>query len=748
MAINANLLIAAPMLQDYLVDKTGVPLAAGIVTLYQDNNRTTFKNWYYQSGSPGAYTYIALPNPMTLSAAGTIQDAMGNDTIPFFYPFDEADQTVAQPYYITVDNANLQRQFTRQNFPYNPNGGSSGSTVQTLSNTIINNQFWRNIGTLTATTLASTVITGTPLSTSTAFYATVAPSQHDGYTFSDINFLKNANGGVDTITFTKFPQSSTPALTGDITPEYFLRHQASTGGGETLKYYQFPISLHVQTLDLANFTATIQAINNTGGAPGNTIQLYLYQYCGSGQASPAPIPIGAPIVLNNSWQKYERTASFPSDAAITLSTGGDDAWFLQVGLAPNATLDISFTLPSLFLGTTVPTNSFTTYDQVNAIISSPRTGDVRTSLNAFMPFGWTAMNDGTIGNAAVKTAPTTGVGFSRQNNDTWPLFNLIWNALSQYNNTATNLLAQMFDSAGNAVTYGATAIADWVANKQLSLTKMMGQVILGTVPLSSVIGASTIAYGRQQQYTATFTATQLGETLTASSSSGNLLITNGGTIPFYYGQPIVFSNSGGALPTGLVAATQYFAVPVSPTTLFVATTLQNALDNVLIAFGGAGSGTNTISTFGLVLTAANALSTFNGAPITFSNTGGALPTGINATTVYYVISMSSTIISVATTFNNAIQGIPINYTDAGTGTHTLYLNGVATYEGEYGHAQTEFELASHYHNYSLAGIVNLTVGATAENAGTTALNPTDSRGHNQLANVTQPGTFMNIFIKL
>jgi hypothetical protein len=36
MAINTNLLIAAPILQDYLVDKdTGFPLAAGVITFIE-----------------------------------------------------------------------------------------------------------------------------------------------------------------------------------------------------------------------------------------------------------------------------------------------------------------------------------------------------------------------------------------------------------------------------------------------------------------------------------------------------------------------------------------------------------------------------------------------------------------------------------------------------------------------------------------------------------------------------------------
>ena len=54
MAINPALLIAAPVLQNYLVNKDdGLPMANGVVTMYRDNSRTTLKNWYYQSGSPG-----------------------------------------------------------------------------------------------------------------------------------------------------------------------------------------------------------------------------------------------------------------------------------------------------------------------------------------------------------------------------------------------------------------------------------------------------------------------------------------------------------------------------------------------------------------------------------------------------------------------------------------------------------------------------------------------------------------------
>lgn len=197
MPINTDLLVAAPMLQDAFVDKDGTPMAGGKVTCYQDTSRTTLKNWYYQSGTPGNYTYVRLPNPLILSAAGTICDINGVDTIPFFYPYSELDQTQRQPYYITIVNKAQTNQITRANFPFmaeEENEAGSGSH----ENYIINNVFWRNIGTMNLTAVT---------------FATVAPSQHGTFRLPDICFFKSTVGGQDTVTFNKFPlRPSAPEL--------------------------------------------------------------------------------------------------------------------------------------------------------------------------------------------------------------------------------------------------------------------------------------------------------------------------------------------------------------------------------------------------------------------------------------------------------------------------------------------------------------------------------------------------------
>lgn len=555
MPINTDLLIAAPMLQDSFVDKNGEPMSSGIITCYQDNSRTTLKNWYYQSGTPGNYTYIKLPNPLTLSAAGTICDINGVDTIPFFYPYSELDQTVRQPYYITIVNHDQTNQITRANFPFLPNEGNV-TGQGSHENYIINNGFWRNVGTVNATNLLDTVI---------------APSQHDGFVYPDIHFIKNVTGGQDTITFTKFPLTLEPILTGDITPEFYINHVcANSPTGETQKSYFFPISLHVNTLAAVTYTATIQAQNAGGTAPGqNTINLFILQDTGTGTTSPAPFLIGS-ITLNSSWTKYEFSTVFPSTSGLTLGNGGDDALYLLVQMPLNISCDINFTRPSIYLSDDPPTNSFLTYDQVDSVISTARTGDIRTSINSFYPYGWVPMSDGTIGN------PSSNAN-TRANSDTWQLFNLIWSIANPYDSGAnSNPIAQMFTNLSVATNYGASAIADFNANKQLALTKSMGRVMLGSAPASIL--------------SITFKTT-----FTASSSSG-LLVTTANNFYIFVGMPVYVTNVGGGLPGNLVTNAIYYVTNIVSTNIFhLATSYANAIAGTAIAFSTSGTGTQTIT---------------------------------------------------------------------------------------------------------------------------------------------------------
>lgn len=681
MPINPALLIAAPMLQDSFVDKNGTLMANGTVTCYHDDSRTTLKNWYYQTGTPGNYTFLALPNPLTLSAAGTICDINGVDTIPFFYPYLETDEAVIDKYYITIVNQFDTNQITRANFPYNIEESGGLTTVTSFNNLIVNNGFWRNIAPNIVNTPLVSVALSTPFlsampvtigAVTTLYAGIVAPSQHDGFSMPDIQFLKDNLSATETVTFVPFPLTNTQPISNNIVSEYYLSHNTTSAGiSETVKCYQFPISLHINTLPSVNYTVTIQAQN--AGSSG-VITLNILQFTGTGTSSPIPTVIAStPITLSNVWNEYSLTDVFPPSAGLTLGFGADDAFYLQVQMPLNTPCTINFTKPSIYLTTNVvPEVDFTTYDQVGAIIDSPRTGDIRISLNEFYPYGWVPMNDNFIGLFA-NGLPSGPTGFyAAVGPFTWQLFNLIWELAKPYDSgSSSNPIALMAINNGAtfvATNYGASAYADFSSVgpvKALQLTRLMGKVLMGAVPLSAI-------------QTGTYT-----QTASASNSGGKLLITVSNSDFFFIGQPITFTSSA-TLPAPLVANAVYFVSTLNVTvanTFFVATSFANALAGTVIAFGSAGSGTQTIM-------------------------------GIYA------------------------------------GTQT----------GEYSHAQLLSEMVNHTHN-PLAPAVNFLGGLSAGGsatvpAGTLVIaEPTTGLITGYPAaqsrfNVTQPGTFYNMYMKL
>lgn len=643
MAINFSKLIFPVDFQFNLRDKLGNPLSSGTVYLFSNTARTTLKNWYYQSGTVEPYAYIPLPNPMNIDAAGNVSDITGAIVIPGFYTLSEADNTTVETYFIKIFDSSGTLVNTLYNFPIIPTGGVAPTGVQDIKQLIVNNRFWRNVGTQTLTSVTSAI---------------VAPDQHDGFStgtagasgtpvngyLTDITFNKNTTGSAETVTFAQFPLSSSPALTGDITPEFYLHHVATGAtGSETIKYYQFPISLHLRTLSAIQACVSIQAKGNA------SITLSIFQFQGTGQTSTTPVPFKT-IPLTNTWTKYTQSVELPPDFGTTVdSSPGDDALYLWVGLPASATCDISFTLPSLYLIDNVeeiPVNDFKDYDEINAIISSPRTGDIRIGLNSYSSWGWAPMNDGTLCNSGSVTPPT-GLAFARQNIDAWPLFSLLWNNYKAYDTGSNfNPICQMYSSAGSATNYGASALADWNALKQLQLTSMMGQVILGTVPAASLIPL----------YTGTFTGSSTTITVT---STANL---------------------------------------------------------------------------------------FTGMPVTFTGT-----TTLTVGVVYYIGVINGTTFNVYTSFSNAITGTSAQNVDA-SGTFIAALTG--TNEGEYAHAQRTVELAAHYHVYlrpltSSTGGTGSSFVETQGNSNTgNAIDGSGNQAANVPMNVTQPGTFLNIYIKL
>lgn len=612
MPIDTTKFVSAAMLQDLLVDKDGTPMANGTITLYHDNARTILKNWYYQTGAPGSYTYTALPNPMTLSAAGTIEDQNGVDTIPFYYPWSETDESVRDAYYIVIQNAAQTNQITRANFPYGFAGGGNITTIDTFNNLIVNNGFWRNLqpNTLNVTPFTSITLQNVVTATGTGtFSAIVAPSQHDGFRMPDLQFVMAANAGTDKLTFTPFPLASTQPILNTISPEFYINHTCS-GAGSGTKYYQFPISLHVNTLEGVTFTGSIQAQNVTGSG---LLSISILQDTGTGGGTSTPQLINN-FNLSNSWTTYTFGGTFPSTTGLVLGAGADDGLYLLIGLdGASGSFSLNFTAPTVYLTDNIlPTNDFQTYDQVDTVINSPRTGDLRTSMNNFYPYGWVAMNDGSIG-AGGSSA------INRNNADTWQLYNLIYTSVLDH-------WAPV--SGGRSGTTTASAYADFIGNKTLTLPRALGRVLMGDN------GATTTPQ--------TFTTNYAG-------SHFNLTVTASGQYPT--GTPVQLTNTGGSLPASLAINTVYYVININATTIQLATSIINAYAGTNIDIGGNSTGTSKVLT---------ALGAYIGES-QHTLTSAELPSPLTSNTDHFVIANGTgAAIDVVVSANTPNSGIVAN----------------------------------------------------------------------------------------
>lgn len=749
MAIVERQLIAAAMLQDYLADKgTGLALAAGTIHLYKDNNRAEYKNWYKQQGSPNNYTYVPLPNPLTLSAAGTIQDDSGNDVIPFYYPYDEDNSSVVEKYYIEVYDAGGTLQFSRENFPHF-NQPESTDDSPTLENIIINSLFWRGGG-KDASTGGSDEIS---INASSLTETVIMPSAHAGFHQPDCRYIKTGTpSSTETITFKHFglnePSATSPNLKKDVTPYFYINHKCTAAStGETRKYYQWPISLHLRNLQNERAVFTLQAKSNAGGIY-DKISVKILPFLGS-DTSPNldGIQIGQDLDLTSEWNKFEIPFTFEDVSTETLSAAGDDAYYLQLELSAgsNATFDIDFCMPCIYLGDKAATNFYNGYDKIDAVIDSPRTGDFRQSLNSFYPMGWLPANGMTIGK--------NGSGAQRENTDTWPLYRLLWENVTQ-------TYAPV--SSG---TRGTSAFADFNAGHTIKITNNLGRVLVGASPVFDFTRTFTVSVTALDINTDDFATSPLRINLGASGTPKQYP-------SFHVGDPIVFS--GGSLPSGLVAGTTYYISsenfqPNDPTNPYisVATSQTNAVRGLLtVNVGSIGSGTvnNSNTDTKLLLSSPTTQVLTAGTPVLIEkSSGGTLPTGLSEDTIYYISTseLTTTTVKLSTNLTDALAGIwDVIITSVGSGTFTLHSADGADVGQSY-----STEVLNHTHllpneddSQSLLGSFSPQTDGTAGTTGAAKLPsgstggypknvPNVSSGSNK-PTLMQPSTFANVFIKM
>ncbi len=507
--------LLAPIPKWVLINNEGTVAGGAKLYTYRSLNKIQQKIVYQDAGGTIPWT-----NPIIFDLNG-VQG-------PFYWSVDSAD--LSDTYYLEAYDSEDNLLWTLDNyFPPGSGGGGNVTTYIPLTNYIANNQFIDHIDD-----------TANPINLTNLV---IAPSNHKGFTPAlinpvvgtfgvvgpDIRFVKNNTAANDQITFPLFPLASAP-LIGDVTPVDYVRYQCTNSpAGETYKSFQFPICQKIK--NIANQAMTFKVWARVTATPV-TLTAYVRQYFGSGTAASAEVrtSVGT-LALTTTWTQFNISLTIPDVAGKSIGTPGqqtdDDALYIQLEMPLGAPCDVLFTKPKLYLGTIDPSLEFEDYDQINSINSTPRTGDIKTTLISSLSSptlnGWVRMDDGSIGNEGSGAT-------NRANADTFQLYKTIWDGV---------LDAWAPVSTGR----GASAVADFVAGKTLTLPRSLGRALAGA--------------GNGLGLTARF----LGEYLGAEKISINAMPLHnhpGSSIVAGLGQPM--AAGGGA---ALIAAGTY-GVTVAP----------------------------------------------------------------------------------------------------------------------------------------------------------------------------------------
>jgi hypothetical protein len=452
--------LLAPIPKWVLLNNEGTAAGGAQLYTYHSLNKISPKAVYQDAGGT-----VAWQNPIIFDLNGTAG--------PFYWKVDSAD--LSDTYYLEAYDSDGNLLWTIDDyFPPGTGGGGNVTTYIPFTNYITNNQFINHIAD-TANPIGSTNLV-------------ICPSNHKGFTPAlinpivatygvvgpDIRFIKNNTNATDQITFPLFALSSAP-LIGDVTPVDYIRYQCTNSpAGETYKNFQFPITQKVKNLSNTQMTFTLWAAVT---ATPVTINIYLRQYYGSGTAATADTRtlIGT-CDLTTDWTPFNIQFAVPDVAGNSIGTPGlqtdDDAVYIQIEMPLGAACDVLFVKPCLFLGSIDPDVEFDSYDQIDSIDSTARTGDIKTSLLSSAPLGWLPMNDSSIGN--VGSGATLAEGAY-----TFQLYKTIWDGVS-------NTWAPV--STGR----GSSAKDDFLANKTLTLPRSLGRALAGA---GSGSGLTTRALG-------------------------------------------------------------------------------------------------------------------------------------------------------------------------------------------------------------------------------------------------------------
>ncbi len=518
----------------YIVGLDG--LAAGGAQMFTYDSLTRLPKAIYQDPA-GLEAY---PNPFIFELNGT-----GG---PFYWQQDSSNP--GDQYYFEIYDAQGNLLEQANNFPASGSGGGGDVTTYiSITNYIANNQFIDNIGAQAG-----------PLPTNLL----IAPSNHKGFTPAqvnplvgtfgvlgpDIRFVKNNTNAVDSLSFPDFVLASAP-LTGDVTPVRYIRYQCTNEpAGEVYKSFQFPITQKVKNLSNQIMTFGFWgAVTSTA----RTLNIYCRQYYGSGTgATPEVQDVTRTLIgqanLTSTWTWFPLQFTVPSVAAGSLGTPGlqtdDDAIYVQIDMPLGEICDILFTKPALFLGAVDPDITFDSYDMIDSIDQTPRTGATQEGYLLSAPLGWLSMDDGTIGNTGSGSTHPEGA-FNFQLYTT--LYTSVANTQAPVSGGRT--------PPGNDMD---SAITDFLLGKTLQLPLTLGRALassgsgsgLSARILGQTLGTETNIITAANLPNPLLTGLGIGNTsgvgpaaiLSNNQSGSGVLLNGGGNVALNNMQPTTFMN--------------------------------------------------------------------------------------------------------------------------------------------------------------------------------------------------------------
>lgn len=447
--------VLMPVPKWYIADLSGLPLGSGYLAAFSSLNPVSDRDVFMTADGSLPWPRVAIPNT---SFTGILFDENGSQG-PFYFLFDST--TPSNLYYLAVYDFDGVLQWDINDF--NPSQGGGGGIITTannIQNQVTNSPMWRH------------TIGVTPVVTTSTQFLIIAPGAHAGlsndvilrpvtsadYTGGDIVFLKNNTTATDSISFPLFTPLGVNNFGLDAQPpDYFHYECSGAGSSENTKCVQFPILNNVANLSNKSVVIKVWAKS----ASSNNFTLKWKQFYGDGGGSASVNSTITTFSLTPVWGAQTITTVIPDITGKTLGSCGNSGLFLQIEMPHDVTSSIDFTIPRIYLGTSVPAIDFENYDVIDSQINTPRTGDVKVGYATSIVPGYLLMDDKTIGSPNSGATSNGGVG---ANANTFPLFNLLWTNVS-------NAFAPV--SGGR----GASAVADFTANKTLTLTRQLGRVI-------------------------------------------------------------------------------------------------------------------------------------------------------------------------------------------------------------------------------------------------------------------------------